>query len=72
MNAENAGRKMSAHRTHTIPIEFISLSVFIGDYRWLKNAFHHRCTPMHTDKSLMKIPGECLLSLVSCPGQVTP
>jgi hypothetical protein len=81
MNERNAApqsttsEKQGGHKEHKEHKEHkanMSLSVFIGVYRWLKNAFHHRCTPMNTDKSLMKIPGECLLSLVPCPGQVTP
>jgi hypothetical protein len=70
MNAENAGRKMIAYRTLKMPIEIISLSVFIGVYRWLKNVLHHRCTPMNTDKNLMKISGKQLLSPASFAGQV--
>ena len=35
--------------------KIMSLSVFIGVYRWLKEFFHHRYTPMNTDKSLKAI-----------------
>jgi hypothetical protein len=67
-----AREQQGGHKEHKEHKKFMSLSVFIGVYRWLKNSFHHRCTPMNTDKSLMKKHGECLLSLVSCGGQVTP
>jgi hypothetical protein len=52
-----AREKQGGHKEHK---KIMSLSVFIGVHRWLKDFFRHRCTPINTDKSLMGDPGECL------------
>ncbi len=52
--------------------KIMSLSVFIGVHRWLKNVFHHRHTPMNTDKSLMGDPGNRLLWPFTSIAEVTP
>jgi hypothetical protein len=67
-----AREKQGGHKEHKEQNKIMSLSVFIGVYRWLKKSFHHRCTPMNTDKSLMKKYGDRLLLPVSFSGQVTP
>jgi hypothetical protein len=71
MNIDSAAQTLNAHRIRKGLFEFTSLSVFIGVYRWIKKVFNHRCTPMNTDKSLMKKIGKGLLSQVPCSGQVT-
>lgn len=50
----------------------LSRSVFIGVHGWLKNVFHHRFTPMNTDKSLMAGPGGRLLWPISSAFAVAP
>jgi hypothetical protein len=66
-------KKKNSHKEHIGHKKFISLSVFIGVYRWLKDFSNHRCTPMNSDKSLKDDPGKGLvLWPVSCAVEVVP
>jgi hypothetical protein len=60
------------HKGHKGHKKIMSSSVFIGVHRWLKIFSYHRYTPIHTDKSLMGDPGDCLLWRASSLVAVLP